>query len=475
MSDVQKEVRVRLWWSICSLERLLELRTGRPSAIHPRDFSTPMPVPIPEESFPTDGSPLFINPLEVNGPLSPQSSEAEDDGAGHSAGSQRAAPSRSTSWSGRGGASSSASPAAGKGKGKASTSASRSRSSDLVRASEALSRDPLVANSATDFILRLRLDMILHDILSSLFSPRAARRTWAEAQQLIGDFQRQLFAWQRRLPARFNFRRSHQDAAFARERLGLGLMYWSTVIVVTRPCLCRSDNQIPNESATSKDSRRATAVTCVHAAEEILKFFPDEPDPMGFYRIVPWWKVVHHLAQAATVFLAELSYHAYHLPQEADQILAAAKKAVHWLWAMSQYSVAAGRAWRTIDHLLRQIAPLIGGDASDMPRLNPAAMVPLMCEALPLGPTQIHLSRQAKQQQPLLRQVPGQRPTSGYESQPVWSGLDLTPGHGLENFYQPSIFLTYDQPNPLAFTFPDSSLMFPSFDEETEDMEIDRR
>lgn len=46
ISDVEKEHRVRLWWSLYSLECSLNELTGRPTCISDRDISTPLPVNV---------------------------------------------------------------------------------------------------------------------------------------------------------------------------------------------------------------------------------------------------------------------------------------------------------------------------------------------------------------------------------------------------------------------------------------------
>lgn len=51
LSDYDKEIRVRLWWSLYSLECLLNGLTGRPSCISDQDISTPLPMNINEEDF----------------------------------------------------------------------------------------------------------------------------------------------------------------------------------------------------------------------------------------------------------------------------------------------------------------------------------------------------------------------------------------------------------------------------------------
>jgi hypothetical protein len=51
LSDVEKEHRIRLWWSLYSLECTLNELTGRPSCISDRDISTPLPLNMDEDDF----------------------------------------------------------------------------------------------------------------------------------------------------------------------------------------------------------------------------------------------------------------------------------------------------------------------------------------------------------------------------------------------------------------------------------------
>jgi len=44
LSDIGKEQRVRLWWSLYNLECSLNELTGRPTCISDADISTPLPV-----------------------------------------------------------------------------------------------------------------------------------------------------------------------------------------------------------------------------------------------------------------------------------------------------------------------------------------------------------------------------------------------------------------------------------------------
>jgi hypothetical protein len=55
------------------------------------------------------------------------------------------------------------------------------------------------------------------------------------------------------------------------------------------------------------------------------------------------------------------------MPEEEPHFLAAAKKAVRWLYAMSECSAASRRAWQLCDSNLRRIAYGMNYDISDMP------------------------------------------------------------------------------------------------------------
>jgi hypothetical protein len=54
LADVEKEHRVRIWWSLYSLECSLNELTGRPTCISDRDISTPMPINTAEDEFRSD-------------------------------------------------------------------------------------------------------------------------------------------------------------------------------------------------------------------------------------------------------------------------------------------------------------------------------------------------------------------------------------------------------------------------------------
>ena len=143
----------------------------------------------------------------------------------------------------------------------------------------------------------------------------------------------------------FDFTRKQRDQQFLRHRFCLGFGYYSAKIIVNRPALCRTDRKIPDASGKARDFDRLTAAKCVHAAKAIIAILPNEPNATGLYGIAPWWLIVHHLVQASTILMLELPFRADHMPNEAEEILEAAKKAVIWLRSLSDENIAARRAW----------------------------------------------------------------------------------------------------------------------------------
>lgn len=225
-------------------------------------------------------------------------------------------------------------------------------------------------NHATYFFHHTKLSLLTNEVLNRLYRAGVISESWVAIQTIISTLESKLEQWRSELPPLFDFTKKQRDQQFLRQRMSLGFFYYSTLTIINRPCLCRMDKKIPNESGKAKDFNRSTAVSCVHAAKDMLEMLPDEPNPIGLYKVCPWWCLVHHLMQAVTILMLELSFRSEHLPYEAEEILESAKKAVHWLESMSQENMAAHRAWRLCDDMLRRVAPKVGRTVTDIPTRN---------------------------------------------------------------------------------------------------------
>lgn len=152
------------------------------------------------------------------------------------------------------------------------------------------------------------------------------------------------------------------------KRMTLAFQYHNARILINRPCLCRLNYQIPNESNRSRGFDRSAAATCVGGARETVALLPDEPDPRGLIATSPWWCLLHYLVSAGAVLMMEIAMRAEHNPKQAEALLNDAKKIVRWLRAMSKDNLAAERSWAVLSKLLLISAPRIGGDTTDVER-----------------------------------------------------------------------------------------------------------
>ncbi|KAI9778270.1 MAG: hypothetical protein M1839_008294 [Geoglossum umbratile] len=341
LTDVQKEVRVRIWYSIYSLEQLLCTMTGRPGGISPHSCSTPLPLKVEDDDFPAEGGPLSSG-LSRGGPSQLRELCATPQRVSRTVHSTFAASQPSPKPE------STASPGPG-------------------------STPIAPPGNATYFLHCTKLNILTAEVLSNLYAADATKMIWSDTQALIGDLNTKLSKWKSELPGLYDFGRNQRDQTFLRPRVCLGFLYNSTKTIINRPCLCRTERQIPNESDRSKQFSRLAANACVDAARSSLSFIPNEPNAVGLYSISPWWCVLHHIVQAGTILVIELTFRAEHAPQDAEGILNDAKKAVNWLHAMSANSFAAQRSWTSLNRLLRLAAPRVGGSTEDMPRDAPGS------------------------------------------------------------------------------------------------------
>ena len=141
--------------------------------------------------------------------------------------------------------------------------------------------------------------------------------------------------------------------------------------MIHRPCLCRLDRKIPHQSPQSANFNRQAAMACVDAARDMLRLIPDEPNAVGLISVGPWWSILHWIVQAATVLMLEISFRAHHMPEEADAILEASKKALRWLHALGEDNLSARRAWTLCIDLLHRAVSKIGREVNDMPTKAP--------------------------------------------------------------------------------------------------------
>ena len=339
MLDTSKEIRYRVWWSMISTERILAVMTGRISSISDGDCTVPLPAPVEEEAFPSrNGDKHYGDPF----PRVPRSSTRDSLSPDNST----STPSSISSWA------------------KITPSSS---ASPLSQQSGFESFKSMAPNNALYFVHHTQLSVLSHEVCRFLYSPATMSDSWARIQNIINTLDDKLERWRSNLPNLFDFSKKQRDQRFIRQRMSLGFFYYSVKMLINRPCLCKVDRRIPNQSGKSKDFNRSAATRCVHAAKAMMNLLPDEPNTIGLYKISPWWCLLHYLMQATSILMLELAIRSDHMPFEAEDILNCAKKAVRWLYKMSDECLAAHRAWKLCNDLLARVAVRVGRDVRDLP------------------------------------------------------------------------------------------------------------
>jgi hypothetical protein len=347
LSDMDKELRVRLWWSLYCLERLLDELTGRPSCISDRDISTPLPINVDESQFRRD-YPLYKNHSTQS--ITSPSTKGK---------------AKLSTWQ-------IPTPIASSSASMDPSMVSNSPIDSPIHSGYAFPMARLPITSSTYFIYRTQLSILSHEILTQLYCAALVKAKWSEVQDTIRDIDSRLLKWKASLPEEFDFSNpSTQTDSFTLHRTGLSMFYNSSRMTLFRPCLCRFEGRIVNESERSKIFDSNCAATCIESARNILASLPSMSEPAKIYTITAWWSVVHYIVEAGSVLMLELAYRAEHLPSQAEEILADSKKTVLWLRAMSDQSIAARKSWEIFDNLLQRVAPKVGGETWNMPKTAP--------------------------------------------------------------------------------------------------------
>lgn len=322
--------------------------TGRPTSYAETDCTAPLPLPMEEDSF-LGSQTQSPQAIQMFRRWSSQDSRQSD----------YAIPTSSSSTQLK--------------KKKISPGASLSPATSQSSSEDRRLETP--PSNAFAFRHYARLSMFTNEVLKRLYRADAMEQSWAQIQSNIAFLNINLEDWRQTLPSVFDFTKKQRDRQFVRQRMNLGFFYYSALTIINRPCLCRIDRKIPDESDKAKDFNRETAASCVNAARGMLDLLPDEPNAVGLSRIAPWWCLVHYLMQAATVLMLELSFRADHMPNEVEEIFDAAKKALAWLRSMAREDEAARRASVMCNDLLRQVAPKVGRDPNEVSQYQPDGVV----------------------------------------------------------------------------------------------------
>ena len=259
-------------------------------------------------------------------------------------------------------------------------------SSDLSQPRQGLLFDETMKHDTTRiaaiyFVHYAELCTLAKEVVGELYQPGIRRKKRSEVQSTIDSFDNRLFEWKDGVNPPFDVASPSSDPETESCRVALRILFYSTRIIINRPCLCRIGERIGDQARSSKSKNIESANKCVESARALLNLILHKPDSVTLREGTLWWMLLHHLKRALTVLLLELTFRAEHMPSEADEISVDAKAAVSWLHHISNSSTDALRTCSHMSKLLRLAAEKVGGDTSDI-------MMPSEEETAPTYPGQ---------------------------------------------------------------------------------------
>ncbi|KAF2030932.1 hypothetical protein EK21DRAFT_64343 [Setomelanomma holmii] len=306
--ESRKESLIQTWWSLHSIECLVSTITGRPPVIAFEDCTVPLPHSLPGELQQPRPTPRHTS-RKRNGHASPQTT-------------------------------------------------GNSVASDTGKH---------ILNSGRYLIGHIKVTLISQKALLNLYSPRTAAQSWEFIQGKISEMLTELEEWSTTaLPEGRRGLGKKDKTKHEREQFLLKTDYWSTKMLITRPCLCRIERRIRNESSTSANFNTTSAEACVEAALEMVKLFPDQPDLDFLYSKGPWWAVVHIIMQSMAVLLLEMAYGNKDMRASDPSMTISIKKLIRWLRAMQHNDPVAARAYKVTWKILKACAPTLQAQANEL-------------------------------------------------------------------------------------------------------------
>ena len=324
ITDVSREFRIRIWWSIWTLDQALSLITGRNSEVDLALCNVPLPRPFVEGGF--DDSYHHLNVGMLDNDL-----EAV------------LVKKRISSYT--------ISSFALCNDSKQTLSSELRRHKDKFDASPTDPKVPLTNDSHLYFHY-IQLSLISQDVTKELYMLDSPRRPWPDIEDSLSTLWGLTTRWLHQLPHAYRFDRS--GVSIGSEALSLGCFFYSVRIMISRPCLCRYDAR-KAESSRIALFHQNMAKACIESAKAIIALFPDEFDVHGLCEGSTWWQFSHYLVQAIIVLLIEIKFWEKPPAKSSDKLIRIVKKALHSIWLLSKADASAFRAWSLCRNVFRRI------------------------------------------------------------------------------------------------------------------------
>ncbi|KAF2131023.1 hypothetical protein P153DRAFT_209056 [Dothidotthia symphoricarpi CBS 119687] len=183
--------------------------------------------------------------------------------------------------------------------------------------------------------LNFKISVVAQWAMSSLYSVRAATLPWPSIQKQVVKLKSEL---EKLLPAISD-----------RERLILHFSWFDSMILITRPCLGRrNDNAGPSSIEAHK-----VAAECIQAAQGVTRLLPDEPSERIFQN-GPWWCLSLYIMRAMAVLLLAQAHQSSTSTNDDMSLNMSTKKLILWLRWMRPMDPVADRGLNAVLNTLRR-------------------------------------------------------------------------------------------------------------------------
>lgn len=327
-----REAQTNLWWSVVRLEHLLSVMTGRISCLG--DASSSAPPPTPMSTFSHAGT---FTPDPINEP----SLHIED-----------------LQWS-------------------------INLNKEQMESQRNFLKS-IVPSPSLCFFYIVDLSLITHAITNKVYATDISRAGWGRVESRISFYSKKMDCWATNLHPSLSFEDSDQNhlpESKSSFQISLALHYYSTRIILNRPCLNRPafDKNSGIRLARSRFSNKS-ALACLRASLAVLMLLPDQPDLNWCYEVVQWWDLLHILTQATVILLLDISIgpaptrpEQVAVPVESTKVVVNnLKKGLSWLHCLGNTSEAARRAFKFCHSCIHRMAASKGLNLNDIP--SPASL-----------------------------------------------------------------------------------------------------
>lgn len=169
--------------------------------------------------------------------------------------------------------------------------------------------------SSSYFIYRTQLAIVSHEIVTKLYCAATMKQKWSDVQKIIRRIDDRLLALRDSLPREFDIEfdtwlePNWQDPNHL-SRTGLAMLWNSSRMILFRPCLCRFEGRLNNQSIKSRDFNQNAVENCIHSARKMIalvSWFAGTVTQL-YACLPPFWNALHYLCEALSVLLLELAF-----------------------------------------------------------------------------------------------------------------------------------------------------------------------